>query len=325
MDGNTLAVFLTLIFGAVFLLAQTIFVPSFGTGKQETRRLRKRLGTILEEYSAGHAVSLVRERYLKGLSPFERWLESLPGMVALERLIEQSGRAFPAYRLVVMSIGLGVAAGAVAWVLSHHPVIALVAVLVVAWAPFLKLQIDRSRRFAKFEEQLPEALDVMTRALRAGHPFNETLQMVSKEMDEPIASELGMTFDEINYGVDVRRAFQNLLARVPSMSLMALVTSVLVQRETGGNLAEILDKISKVIRGRFRFQRRVRTLSAEGRLSAWVLALVPFGLFGMIAVTNPDYLTVLITEPVGRKLIVTALVLMVIGSFWIRKLLRIEV
>ena len=165
----------------------------------------------------------------------------------------------------------------------------------------------------------------MTRALRAGHPFNETLQMVSKEMDEPIASELGMTFDEINYGVDVRQAFQNLLARVPSMSLMALVTSVLVQRETGGNLAEILDKISKVIRGRFRFQRRVRTLSAEGRLSAWVLALVPFGLFGMIAVTNPGYLTVLITEPVGRKLIVTALVLMVIGSVWIRKLLRIEV
>lgn len=325
MDGNTLTVFLILVFGAVFVLAQTILVPSFGTGKQESKRLRKRLGTILEDYGPNSAVSLVRQKYLKGLSPLERWLESLPGMASLETLIEQSGHAFPAYRLVMLCASLGVAVGTIVWFVSHQPLIALAAVLFVPWLPFLKLQRDRALRFEKFEEQLPDALDVMTRALRAGHPFNETLQMVSKDMTDPIASEMGMTFDEINYGVDVRQAFQNLLTRVPSMSLMALVTAVLVQRETGGNLAEILSSISKVIRGRFRFQRRVRTLSAEGRLSAWILALIPFFLFGMLVVTSPGYLTVLVVDPVGRKLIAISLVLMIIGSFWIRKLLRIAV
>lgn len=324
MDQHTLLIFLVLVFGAVFLLAQTIFVPSFGTERQESKRLRKRLGTIAEE-AASNQVSLLREKYLKGLSPLERWLESLPGMAALERLIEQSGRTVPAYRVVLLSLGLGLTAGIVAWSMSRHPLIALAAPVIPAWVPFLKLKMDRNKRFARFEEQLPEALDMMTRALRAGHPFNETLQVVAKEMDDPIAKEFGMTFDEINYGVDVRQAFQNLLARVPSMSLMAVVTSVLVQRETGGNLAEILEKISAVVRGRFRFQRRVRTLSAEGRLSAWVLTLVPFVLFAVISVTTPSYVMTLVREPAGRKLIIVSLVLIAIGAQWIRKLLRVEV
>lgn len=325
MDNQTLITFLTLVFFAVFVLAQTLFVPSFGTEKQESRRLRKRLGTILEDMGPASSVSLLRDRYLQGLSPLERALESLPGMAALARLIEQSGHVIVAYRLAFTCMGLAAAAGVIAWFLTRHPYLTPAVALVVGCLPILKIKRDRNQRFAKFEEQLPGALDMMTRALRAGHPFNESLQTVAREMDEPIGTEFGMTFDEINYGVEVRQAFQNLLIRVPSLSLVALLTAVLVQRETGGNLAEVLQKISAVIRGRFKFQRRVRTLSAEGRLSAWVLTLVPFFLFGMIAVTTPDYLTPLIADPTGHKLLAIAVVLMIIGSVWIRKLLRIEV
>ncbi len=134
--------------------------------------------------------------------------------------------------------------------------------------PFLKLMHDRKKRFEKLDEQLPDAVDVMKRAMRAGHPFNSAMRLVAEDMSDPIAQEFQTTFADINYGNDVRRAMLGLLVRVPSVSMMAVVTSVLVQRETGGNLAEIFDQISRVIRSRFRFGRKVRTLSAEGRLSA---------------------------------------------------------
>ncbi len=126
----------------------------------------------------------------------------------------------------------------------------------VAAIPFLKINLDRSKRLLKFEEQLPEAMDIMIRALKAGHPFTETLKLVSEEMDQPISTEFGITFADINYGLDVRQAFLNLLERVPNMTLMTVVIAVIVQRETGGNLAETLANISSVVRGRFRFQRK---------------------------------------------------------------------
>ena len=128
-----------------------------------------------------------------------------------------------------------------------------------------------------FEEQLPDAIDTMTRALRAGHPFPAALKMIGDEFDDPVAAEFDLTFGDINYGNDVRRAMLGLLSRIPTVTVMALVTAVLVQKESGGNLAEILERISAVIRGRFKLYRKIKTLSAEGRMSAWVLAMVPSG------------------------------------------------
>ena len=144
-------------------------------------------------------------------------------------------------------------------------------------------------------------------------------------MSDPIAREFQLTFADINYGNDVRRAILGLLLRVPSVSMMAVVTAVLVQKETGGNLAEIFEKISHVIRGRFRFNRKVRTLSAEGRLSAWILALVPLALFAVIWITTPSYLPVLLEHPMGQKLLIFAGVMAVLGIIWMRKVIRIEV
>jgi tight adherence protein B len=177
----------------------------------------------------------------------------------------------------------------------------------------------------KFEEQLPDAIDIMKRALRAGHPFASTLKLVATDMDKPVAEEFEMTFNDISYGNDMRRAMLGLLERVPSVTVMALVTSILVQKETGGNLAEVLEQIAKVIRGRFRFQRKVMTLTAEGRMSAWVLALVPLVLFATIWVTTPSYLPILFEDPRGQNLIIYGCVSGVIGIAWIRKIIRIEV
>jgi tight adherence protein B len=191
--------------------------------------------------------------------------------------------------------------------------------------PFVKLLKDRRQRIEKFEEQLPDAIDAMKRALRAGHPFSAALKLVSEDMDQPVAREFELTYADINYGSDLRRAMLGLLQRMPSVTVMALVTSVLVQKETGGNLAEILGQISSVIRSRFRFQRKVKTLSAEGRLSAWILALIPFALFIIISVTTPDYLPVLLEEPIGRKLVAFGFVMAVVGIYWIRRVIRIDI
>jgi tight adherence protein B len=267
----------------------------------------------------------MREKYLRDLSPLEQQLENLPGMEALARMIEQSGGTMLAHHLVAVATLLAAAGAFVAGMALHNVLAALAGAGVGAMLPFLKIRRARARRFEKLEEQLPDAIDVLRRALRAGHPLGACLKLVAEDMPQPIAKEFELAFADINYGNDVRRAFLGFLERVPSVTMMSFVTAVLVQRETGGNLAEVLDQISRVVRGRFKFYRKVRTLSAEGRMSAWVLALVPLMLVSLISFTSPDYLPVLTHEPVGRKLIGTALGLGLLGVLWIRKLLRIEV
>ena len=322
---STPAFFLVMVFVSVFLLVYSFVVPVFGAERQAAKRLKKRLRELAMHNRRQSAAAMLREKYLRELTPLERWLEALPGMEQLALYAEQAGRQTPGYRISLLAIVLGLGAGWLTLVLSHQPVLSLLAGVGGLLMPFFRISLERSKRIAKFEEQLPEALDVMVRALRAGHPFSGTLQLVSEEMDEPIAKEFGITFADINYGLEVKQAFMNLLERIPNMTLMTLVTAVVVQRETGGNLAETLSKISGVIRGRFRFARKVKTLSAEGRLSAWVLVMIPFLLFVVIMVTSPDYLPILLQEPAGQKIIVVSFVLQVIGILWIKRVIRIDV
>jgi len=323
MSGDMI-IFLVMVFVAVSLLATSVIVPTFGLESKAARRLRNRIRAVAEGLDA-EAVSLVRENRLRHLSPMERRMEALPGMDRLAQLIEQAGRSMPAYRIVSLMLMAGLSLAVAVLVLSGSLVLALAAAFAGGVFPVVKLRIERSKRLARFEEQLPEALDIISRALRAGHPFVETLKLVGDEMDDPIAREFGMAFTDINYGASVRLGFMNLLERVPSMSLMAAITAVLIQRETGGNMAEILEKIAAVVRSRFRYQRRLRTLSAEGRLSAWILALVPFVLAAVLMVLSPDYLPMLTKDPLGRQLIAGAFVMASVGIFWIRRIIRIEV
>ncbi len=317
-------IFLGMVFVAAFLLATSVMVPTIGTESKATRRLRNRIKAITESFDR-ESINLLRQSRLNKMNPLDRKLENIPGMSGLNQLIEQAGYSIPAYRFVLIMLVSSIFVFIAMYFISKHPIIALFAASICWILPLQKLRIERSKRMSRFEEQLPEALDIMSRALRAGHPFTETLNLVAEEMDSPIAYEFGRTFSDINYGVSIKQGFLSLLERIPSMSLMTVITAVLIQRETGGNMAEILDKISAVVRSRFRFQRKVRTLSAEGRLSAWILTLVPFVLAAVIMLLNPDYLPMLTKDPLGRDLIVTAFVMISVGILWIRKLIRIDV
>ena len=323
--SNQLWIFLGTVFVAVVLLSQAMIVPVFGEGRKTRKKLKARLSDLEQEIGGNSFASLLREKYLRELSPLERALEQLPFMASLTETIEQAGHSFLAHRLGLVAVGLGVAGAVSAWTFTHNVLAALLAAAVGAWLPFLKISRDRTQRIQKVEEQLPEAVDMMKRALRAGHPFSGAIKLVSEELEAPLGKEFGTTFADLNYGNDVRRAMLGLLQRVPSVPVMALVTSVLVQKETGGNLAEILGQISTVVRGRFRLERKIRTLSAEGRLSAWILALVPIVLFAIISITTPDYLPTLTEDPLGQKLIMGGGVMGVIGIWWIRKIIRIDV
>lgn len=319
-----LALFLALLGGAVFLLSQVLIVPAFGSDARTRKLLKRKLREIDAVDAQDQIASLLREKYLRDLSPLERRLEDTPLMARLGGIIEQSGRSILAHRLVALAVLVAVAAFVLVLGFLKNPAIALLAALAGGAAPFVFIFRERRARLDKFEEQLPDAVDVMKRALRAGHPFNACLKLVADDMEAPIAREFELTFSDVNYGNDLRRALLGMLLRVPSTNLMAVVTAVLIQKETGGNLAEIFERISQVIRSRFRFGRRVRTLSAEGRLSAWILALVPIILFGVIWITSPAYLPPFLAHPVGQKMLVFACVMMVVGVFWMRKIIRID-
>lgn len=318
-------IFIFMVFVAAFLLVQSFMVPVFGENRRARKRLRKRLLSMEGMEGRAGQVSLVRSKFLRELSPLERWLEGLPGMQRLERLIEQAGHETPAYRVVLKALGFTAGAALGLAYLLPHPVMALVtAPLAGAW-PILRLYRDRSRRLARFEEQLPDALVIMARGLRAGHPFPDSLRLVAEEMAEPVSSEFRTTFMEINYGGDVRLALAGLLNRVQSVTVMVFVTSVLIQKDTGGNLAELLDGLAQVVRDRFRFHRKLRTLSAQGRMAAWVLSLMPFALAAVLSVTNPKFLPMLTEDSTGRQLVMIAFVLMVCGIIWMRRIVRIDV
>jgi tight adherence protein B len=316
--------FLAMVFVTVFLLSQGLVVPVFGEGGKMRKRLKQRLNDLDEEED-DEIASLLRDKYLDSLAPWERTLESLSLLEPLRRMIEQAGHTILAYRLILICLAVAFVSGQVAWYFTHMLLAVVGGIIVGGVLPIFKIWRDRTLRMEKFEEQLPEAIDSMRRALRAGHPFNAAIKLVAEDMDEPIAREFELTFADINYGNDVRRAMLGLLQRIPSMNVMALVTSVLVQKETGGNLAEILGQLSSVIRGRFRFQRKVKTMSAEGRLSGWILALIPFALTAMLTISSPDYLPVLLEHETGQKMIIGGCVAGLIGILWIRRIIRIDV
>ncbi|QOR38329.1 type II secretion system F family protein [Billgrantia diversa] len=313
-----------MIFIAVFLLMQSFLVPAFGENRQAQKRLKKRLRAINSDAQQGTA-TLIQSKYLRELSPLERLLERLPGMERLHQLIEQAGQETPAYRVVLYSVCLGGVSGVAGYLLLPQPLLGVLLGLGVAAFPFMRLTRARKRRLARFEEQLPDALIIMARALRAGHPFSDAMQLVAEELADPVASEFRIAFMEINYGGDVRGSLLGLLRRVQSVTVMIFVTSVLIQKETGGNLAELLDNLAAVVRERFRFQRKVRTLSAEGRMAGWILSLLPFALGGILMLINPEFIPMLTEDPLGRQLVVVAFVMVVIGILWLRKIVRVEV
>ncbi|MGB0845101.1 MAG: type II secretion system F family protein [Thiolinea sp.] len=321
---NTNVVFTTIIFFAVFMFIFGLLALMFGGNRKNKKIIKQRIDRITHEHTYAAAVSLQRQQYLHSLSPVEQFLETLPGMAALRKLIEQANRNFAAYQVAALCLILFLGAAFVTTTIINHWLLALLAGSCFSALPLYWLNKERNKQMALFEEQLPDALDSITRAIKVGHPFNDAMRMISQEMNDPIAKEFAITSAEINYGSDFKSAMINLLERKPSVSLMALVASVLIQRETGGNLSEVISNLSGIIRSRFQLRRKVKTLSAEGRLSAWILLSLPFVLGGVIHMVNPEYLLPLFREPLGQKLLIGSGCSIVLGVIWINRIIKID-
>ncbi len=257
-----------------------------------------------------------------------RWLEAvvlaLPHREDLQRLLDQAGVRWSPGSVVLASAGAAVAFGLVASVVGRGPVLPMLAAGAGAVLPFAYLRWKRSRRFRAFEEHFPEAIDLMARAARAGHSLAAGLKVVGEEGEEPVAGEFRTVYEEQRFGLPLKDSLMALADRVEVVDVRIFVTSVLIQRESGGNLAENLDGLSAVIRGRFRFKRDVKTKTAHGRVTGTVVGLAPVVAgFGMYAL-NPDYMAPLIQEPLGRAMLLVGGTMMALGFGVIRRMVDVK-
>lgn len=317
--------FVILGFLAVVLFLEGAFLTWNAYRGPEKTRIAKRLQAISASGSRGENASLAKQRLLAQTPGLQNLLLSIPRIHVLDRLLLQSGLQLS----VASFLGLTLAAalfGVLGAIFLGLPLLMLVIVGIVAAAvPLIFLLNAKNKRMTVIENQLPDALDLMGRAMRAGHAFPSALRMVGNEMPEPIASEFRLVFEEINYGISTQEALVNLGKRVPSTDLSYFVIAVLIQHETGGNLSELLGNISSIIRERLKLMGTIRVLSAEGKLSAWILTLLPFALAIMLQIVNPGFLDVLWTDPMGIKMTIGALSMMALGIFAMSRIIKIRV
>ena len=318
--------FATLIFLAVVLLVEGAYLVWNSSKGPEAERIARRLRTMSAGSHGGEqTISIVKDRLLSKTPMMQRVLLQMPRVGAMDRLLQQSGVTWSVSDFFGLTL---IAFLAALFGTSYLPlpwVFRLLIAAVVGLLPYLYVPRAKAKRLIRIEQQLPDALDLMGRALRAGHAFPTALKMVGDEMSDPIAGEFRVAFDEVNFGIAMPEALMNLATRVPSTDLRYFVIAVLIQRETGGNLSELLASISTIIRERIKLMGQVRVLSAEGKMSAWVLGLLPFGAALMIQLTNPKFLEVLYTDPGGRKMLAVVGVMMVLGVLAMRKIINIRV
>ena len=240
-------------------------------------------------------------------------------------MLSQADLKLRAGNMLFFSLGTGVATGFILLVASGFKTLALVGALVGALMPYSYASFRRSRRFQKFEELFPQAIDTLARAVRAGHALTTALELISNEVGEPVASEFRKLFEEQKFGLPMRDALINLTERMPLVDVKFFVTAVMLQRETGGNLAEILDNLSYVIRERFKIQRQVRVFTAQGRLTMMLLMMLPPIIVLTMLIMNPSFIRPLFTDPLGHGLLVGGITLQTIGYFVIRRIIQIQV
>jgi tight adherence protein B len=317
--------FIGLAFLASVMFLEGLYLAWNAYRGPEARRIERRLQIMAAGTSVDTESAFIRKRLLSDLPVLDRLLLRLPRVHVLDRFLSQSGfdltvAGFLSITLLlgVASAGTGISFGLPAPVLAALAL--LPAVLLVAF-----LSHRRGQRMQMIDRQLPDMLDLMARAMQAGHAFSSALRLVGSEGPQPIAQEFQTVFEEINFGIPSDQALEHLSSRISSNDLRYFVVAVLIQRETGGNLAEILSGIAALIRERQKLLGTVRVLSAESRVSAWILTLLPFLLAAAITVVNPVFISLLWTDPMGRIMVGGAAVLMAFGIWWMWRLVKIRI
>jgi len=258
---------------------------------------------------------------VRGLNQFLGRMGNVTGR--LQRDITQAGLKMTVGSLLLSSGCAALGAYVIVKLVTLSSLFGLVGGFIAMWFPFMYVKYMKNKRLRKFEEQFPEAIDLIGRALRAGHAFTTGLAMAAEEIPKPVGEEFKLLYDRQNFGMPLPEAMKAFAARVPIIDARFFVTAVLTQRETGGNLGEVLDNLASVIRDRFRVKRQIRVLTAHGRITGWILAGMPPALAAAMMMTTPSHLRMMINDPLGVQMIVGALVLQVIGTLVIRKLVNI--
>ncbi|HDZ5416299.1 TPA: type II secretion system F family protein [Vibrio harveyi] len=320
MDEVTIS--LILLFAAVLLISQALLLPVVGK-KSKHRELSNRLkqNRNVDEQS----LSLLKEHYRKELSPTDQFLVRFSFFADIRRVIELAGLKVGVASFLMTVVLVGFAFALVGIMLKQEWYICVALFFLSMSGAYFYVQRRVEKRLALFEEQLPEALDIIRRSLQGGQPLVKAFREVGEEMSPPISIEFQNTYNLLNFGYDLRLAILQMAERVPTISMLAFSSAVLLQKETGGNLTENLQNVSQVLRARFKLERKIKTLSAESRLSAWILTLSPFILFLGLKIFNPEYIEPLYADPRGLNMISIGVILLAIGAVWIKKIVSIEI
>jgi len=319
-----------LIIGGVIFMTCVIVIELLILAVKNSRspdraKIRKRLRKFVYVEVGAQGSDILRKRVLSEIPFLNNLLLKTPGVQKLDNLVIKANARFPMgfYILfVVLMAALGFLFGTL---VIKNGILALVFIPFFGISPFLYLVFLKQQRLQRMRKQMVEALDLISRALKAGHAFSGGLRLVADEFDDPLGPEFAEALDEINFGVSVPGALKNLARRVDCSEMKYFVVGVILQRETGGNLAELMDTLANLIRERFKFDGKVKTLSAEGKLSAVVLICLPFVIIAYLKLTQPDYMNLLFSDPIGRVMAVVAGILMVIGIFIMTRMVKIEV
>jgi tight adherence protein B len=311
----------------VVALAAFFIVSVLDQRSARARLLKERLADERKapERTAEEELALMRDEQLSEIPALDSLLRRSERVSDIQKMLVQGGLTMRAGNFLGLCAACGVGATIIAYGLSHRVEIAWVALLVGFVLPYSYASMKRTRRFNKFDELFPEAIDTLARAVRAGHAFTTALEMITNEVAEPIAGEFRQLYEEQKFGMPVRDALMNLTERMPSVDVKFFVTAVMLQRETGGNLAEILDNLSYVIRERFKIQRQVRVYTAQGRLTMALLMGMPPIIVVVMMALNPAFIRPLFSDPIGHTLLVGGITLQTVGYFVIRKIIRIQV
>ena len=316
---TALLIFFTVALGTISIALLIEWIQERGRQRDALRQLRAFTNEAQDEGG------ILR----KGEHELPHWFRPIaariPAFQDLDLMMEQAGMKGHLPTFLLGTTGLTVALGLATLALTRLWPAAIVAAFAGAALPYMVVRWRRNKRLYAFEEQLPEAIDLLGRAIRAGHPLSAGLKMVADETTEPIASEFRRTHEENRFGLPFEDALLAMADRVSIVDVRILVTAILIQREVGGNLAEVLDNLAHVIRMRFTIRRQLRVYTAQGRFSGYVLGVLPIAVGAAIYNLNPPYITLLFTDPLGKLMLLTAVVFQIIGLLWIRKIIDIEI
>ena len=315
----------TVVFLFFLFLTYAAFLAASRKSDARQARLEQRVAEALEAAtSADGTVQISREDSIGGPQAVNRLLSSLDFAKKLDQLIRQADIQITVTRLLMFCAVAGFLAGLATYTIANA-LLAFLFAIVAAVLPIFHVSRTRKKRLLKFNSQLPDTLDLLSRSLAVGHAFSESLYQVASEMPEPIASEFRITFEEQKLGLTIKAALDRMSERVPIPDLHLCVTAMQIQRETGGNLAEILEKVAQTIRDRFRLMEDFRTMTTSSRGSAWILCGLPFVIIFLMTALNPEYMTVLLYDWRGHYVLAAAGVLQILGVITIKKILNIRV